>query len=158
MPRRLFGTDGVRGVAGDLLTAELALALGRAVVQRARASSGAGRPRLLVVRDTRESGPMLESALAAGVAAAGGGALLPAVPPPPAAPVLLQRLGLEGAAVISASHNPYADNGLKFFGADGFKLSDEVEDEIEARLLTGQRSECEHEGFAFIGPLPFPLE
>jgi phosphoglucosamine mutase len=158
MARRLFGTDGVRGVAGELLTAELALALGRAVVERARVSSGARRPRLLIVRDTRESGPMLESALAAGVAAAGGEALLAGVLPTPAAPVLLQRLGLEGAAVISASHNPYADNGLKFFGADGFKLSDEVEDEIEARLEAGERPGPEDAGFGGIRPLHGALE
>ena len=158
MPRRLFGTDGVRGVAGELLTAELALALGRAVTARARADTGAERPRLLVVRDTRESGPMLESALAAGVAAAGGEALLAGVLPTPAAPVLLGRLGLEGAAVISASHNPFADNGLKFFGADGFKLSDEVEEEIEAALERGERPEPGAAGFGAIRPLHGALE
>jgi phosphoglucosamine mutase len=138
--RRLFGTDGVRGVAGELVTPELALGLGRAVVERARERDGGadgGRPRLLVIRDTRESGAALEAALAAGVAAAGGEALFGGVLPTPAAPILLGRLGLEGAAVISASHNPYADNGLKFFGPDGFKLSDEAEDEVEQRLAAG---------------------
>ena len=133
MPRRLFGTDGVRGAAGELVTAELAVGLGRA----ASALSGAERPQVLVLRDTRESGPMLEAALAAGVAAEGGDALLAGVLPTPAAPLLLARYGLDLAAVISASHNPYRDNGIKFFGPDGRKLSDETEDRIEARLAEG---------------------
>jgi phosphoglucosamine mutase len=128
--RRLFGTDGVRGLAGELLTAELALALGRAATVQA----GAEHPRVLVVRDTRESGEMLEAALAAGITAAGGDALLGGVLPTPAAPLLLGRYGFDLAAVISASHNPYADNGIKFFGADAFKLSDATEQRIEERL------------------------
>lgn len=131
MARRLFGTDGVRGVAGELLTAELALALGRAATLQA----GAEHPRVLVVRDTRESGEMLEAALAAGITAAGGDALLGGVLPTPAAPLLLGRYGFDLAVVISASHNPYADNGIKFFGADGFKLSDATELRIEQRLI-----------------------
>jgi phosphoglucosamine mutase len=130
MTARLFGTDGVRGVAGELLSAELALALGRAATAR----TGASRPRVLIVRDTRESGEMLQSALAAGVSAAGGEALLGGVLPTPAAPLLVKRYGFDLAAVISASHNPYRDNGIKFFAADGFKLSDSVEEEIEAAL------------------------
>jgi phosphoglucosamine mutase len=128
--RKLFGTDGVRGVAGEVLTADLALRLGRAATERLEAE----RPRVLVIRDTRESGPMLESALAAGVAAAGGDVLLGGVLPTPAAPLLIAKHGLDLAAVISASHNPYADNGIKFFGGDGFKLSDETEAAIEERL------------------------
>jgi phosphoglucosamine mutase len=130
LARKLFGTDGVRGVAGELLTAELALALGRAVTMQAAADA----PRVLVIRDTRESGEMLEAALGAGVTAAGGDVLLAGVLPTPAAPLLLRRYGLDLAAVISASHNPYRDNGIKFFAADGFKLSDEDELAIEARL------------------------
>jgi phosphoglucosamine mutase len=130
LARKLFGTDGVRGVAGELLTAELALALGRAATQQAQAEA----PRVLVIRDTRESGEMLEAALGAGVTAAGGDVLLAGVLPTPAAPLLLRRYGLDLAAVISASHNPYRDNGIKFFAADGFKLSDEDEVAIEARL------------------------
>jgi phosphoglucosamine mutase len=128
--RKLFGTDGVRGKAGTFLTAELALALGRA----ATASLKAERPQVLIVRDTRESGPMLEAALAAGVAEAGGDALLGGVLPTPAAAVLVRKLGLDLAAVVSASHNPYGDNGIKFFGANGSKLGDEVEAGIEALL------------------------
>jgi phosphoglucosamine mutase len=133
LTRRLFGTDGVRGVAGELLTADLALALGRAAVEQAQAPA----PRVLVIRDTRESGEMLEAALGAGVAAAGGDVLLGGILPTPAAPLLLRRHGLDLAVVISASHNPYRDNGIKFFAADGFKLSDETEAAIEARLGDG---------------------
>ena len=82
---------------------------------------------MLIVRDTRESGEMLESAIAAGVTAGGGDALLGGVLPTPAAPLLVRRHGLELAAVISASHNPYEDNGIKLFAADGFKLHDDAE-------------------------------
>ena len=128
MPDALFGTDGVRGVAGTFLTADLALALGRA----GTAISPSGTPQVLIVRDTRESGQMLEAALAAGVAAAGGHALLGGVLPTPGAALLLRRYGLDLAAVVSASHNPYRDNGIKFFGPDGTKTSDEVEARIEA--------------------------
>jgi phosphoglucosamine mutase len=128
--RKLFGTDGVRGEAGTFLTAELATALGRA----ATASLEAARPQVLIVRDTRESGPMLEAALAAGITAAGGEALLAGVLPTPAAAILVRRLGLDLAAVVSASHNPYRDNGIKFFSAAGTKLPDEVEARIEALM------------------------
>ncbi|HXR60989.1 MAG TPA: phosphoglucosamine mutase [Solirubrobacterales bacterium] len=128
--RKLFGTDGVRGEAGTFLTAELATALGQATTR----SLEAERPQVLIVRDTRESGPMLEAALAAGIAAAGGDALLAGVLPTPAAAILVRRLGLDLAAVVSASHNPYGDNGIKFFDARGTKLADEVEAEIEARM------------------------
>jgi phosphoglucosamine mutase len=130
MARQLFGTDGVRGVAGEFLTADLAVALARAAVTL----SAEDRAQVLIVRDTRESGEMLEAAIAAGVTAAGGDALLGGVLPTPAAPMLLRRHGLQLAAVISASHNPYRDNGIKIFGADGFKLSDATEHEIEAEL------------------------
>jgi len=128
--RKLFGTDGVRGEAGTFLTAELATALGRATT----ASLEAQRPQVLIVRDTRESGPMLESALAAGIAAAGGDALLGGVLPTPAAAILVRRLGLDLAAVVSASHNPFHDNGIKFFDGRGVKLADEAEARIEALI------------------------
>jgi phosphoglucosamine mutase len=130
MARQLFGTDGVRGRAGEFLTAELALGLARAAVVRASAD----RPQVLIVRDTRESGEMLEAAMAAGVTAAGGDALLGGVLPTPAAALLVRRHGLDLAAVISASHNPFEDNGIKLFAADGFKLHDDTEHEIEAAL------------------------
>ncbi len=128
--RKLFGTDGVRGEAGTLLTAELATTLGRA----AAASLDRERPQVLIVRDTRKSGPMLEAALAAGIAAAGGDALLGGVLPTPAAAVLVKRLDLDLAAVVSASHNPYRDNGIKFFSARGTKLADEAEAQIESLI------------------------
>jgi phosphoglucosamine mutase len=131
--RKLFGTDGVRGEAGTFLTAELALSLGRATT----ASLDIDRPQVLIVRDTRESGPMLESALAAGVAEAGGDALLGGVLPTPAAAVLVRKLGLDLAAVVSASHNPYGDNGIKFFSGNGTKLADDDEARIEAILEAG---------------------
>jgi phosphoglucosamine mutase len=130
MTRTLFGTDGVRGVAGEFLTADLALSLGRA----ATAGTGAERPQVLIVRDTRESGEMLQAALAAGVSAAGGDALLGGVLPTPAAPLLIHRYGFDLAIVVSASHNPYQDNGIKFFAGDGYKLSDEAELAIERGL------------------------
>ncbi|MEA2429915.1 MAG: phosphoglucosamine mutase [Thermoleophilaceae bacterium] len=130
MTRKLFGTDGVRGAAGDFLTADLALGLGRA----AAAVSPVEKPQVLIVRDTRESGEMLEAALAAGVAAAGGHALLGGVLPTPGAALLVRRYGFDLAAVVSASHNPYKDNGIKFFGPEGTKLSDEHEAEIERVL------------------------
>jgi phosphoglucosamine mutase len=133
MARRLFGTDGVRGVAGELLTADLAVKLGRAAVRLTRQTSET-QPRVLVIRDTRESGEMLEAALGAGVAAAGGDVFLGGVLPTPAAPLLVGRYGFDLAAVISASHNPFRDNGIKFFGADGFKLSDATEEAIEDLL------------------------
>jgi phosphoglucosamine mutase len=125
---KLFGTDGVRGVAGEFLTAELAFALGRATVFVSESRN----PEVLVVRDTRISGEMLEAALCAGIAAAGGQALLAGVLPTPAASILVRRFGLDIAAVISASHNPFGDNGIKFFGPGGRKLPDEAEEQIEA--------------------------
>ncbi len=132
MARQLFGTDGVRGRAGHFLTAELALKLARTAVTRLEAE----RPQVLIIRDTRESGEMLESAIAAGVAAAGGDAWLAGVLPTPAAPLLVRGHGLDLAAVISASHNPYEDNGIKLFASDGFKLHDDTEHAIEAELET----------------------
>src|SRR4051812_25017741 len=136
MTRRLFGTDGVRGVAGEFVTAELALGLGRA----AATISPAEHPQVLIVRDTRESGEMLEAALAAGVAAAGGHALLGGVLPTPGASLLTRRYGLDLAVVVSASHNPFADNGIKFFGPEGTKLADADEERIEARVEAGERA------------------
>jgi phosphoglucosamine mutase len=133
MARKLFGTDGVRGVAGQFITAELALALARAATARVT-EAVAHAPRVLVIRDTRESGEMLEAAVAAGVAAAGGEALIAGVLPTPAAPLLIRRHGLDLGVVLSASHNPFQDNGIKFFGGDGFKLGDDTELEIERML------------------------
>jgi phosphoglucosamine mutase len=130
MARTLFGTEGVRGVAGEQLTADLALALGRAATQLSEARA----PRVLIIRDPRASGEMLEAALAAGVSAAGGEASLGGVVPTPAAPLAIARDGYDLAAVISASHNPWHDNGIKFFGPDGDKLSDATEEAIKRAL------------------------
>jgi phosphoglucosamine mutase len=150
LTRKLFGTDGVRGVAGEFLTAELALALARAATTRT-----GGAPQVLIVRDTRESGEMLESAVAAGVAAAGGQALLGGVLPTPGVPLLIARHGFDLGVVISASHNPFRDNGIKFFGGDGFKLSDETEAGIERELEARPRPPARQ---GRIGPLHGALE
>jgi phosphoglucosamine mutase len=114
-------------VAGELLTVELAVALGHATATAADST----RPQVLIVRDTRESGSMLESALAAGIAQGGGDAWLAGVLPTPAASVLVRRHGLDVAAVVSASHNPWRDNGIKLFGRDGRKLDDDTEARVE---------------------------
>jgi len=134
--RVLFGTDGVRGAVGDVITADLALRLGRAATLECatRPSRSSERPQVLVIRDTRESGPMLEAALAAGVASAGGDAMLGGVLPSPAASILARRLDFDLAAVVSASHNPFGDNGVKFFQRSGMKLGGDREAAIEARL------------------------
>ncbi|MBV9410662.1 MAG: phosphoglucosamine mutase [Acidimicrobiia bacterium] len=124
-----FGTDGVRGVANVELTPELVLALGRAA---ARVLARPGSP-FLIGRDTRLSGPMLESALASGLASEGVDVTLLGVVPTPAVAWRSAAQGVPGA-VISASHNPYADNGIKFFAAGGRKLEDAVEEQLEAQL------------------------
>ena len=124
MARRYFGTDGVRGVVGKELTEELVERLGRAAALWSRGG------RVFVGRDTRGSGPLLETAFAEGVASAGGNAVLGGVLPTPAVALLALDLG----AVISASHNPPEYNGVKFFDRDGRKLTDASEEEIEALL------------------------
>jgi phosphoglucosamine mutase len=124
MARRYFGTDGVRGIVGEDLTPELVERLGRA------SALWSGRGRVFIGRDTRGSGPELEDAFARGVASAGGNAVLAGVLPTPAVALLALDLG----AVISASHNPPEYNGVKLFDAEGRKLSDAAEEEIEALL------------------------
>jgi phosphoglucosamine mutase len=134
MAGRLFGTDGVRGVAnGDVLGPEVALALGRASALFAR-ERGTDRPVVVVGRDTRRSGPMLEDALCAGIASAGGLALRAGVLPTPGIAWLVREQGASLGAVISASHNPFPDNGIKLFGGDGFKLGDHEENRVEALM------------------------
>lgn len=131
---RIFGTDGVRALAnGDLLTPEFALRLGRAVVT-VLAEEGVERPVVAIGRDPRWSGPMLEAGLVAGITAAGGDAVLLGVLPTPAVAHLTATGDLHAGAVISASHNPVEDNGIKFFGADGFKLTDVEEGRLEELL------------------------
>ena len=124
--RTLFGTDGVRGVAGVDLTAELARDLGAA----AAAWAGEG-SRVLIGRDTRESGPELEEALAEGIVSGGGRAVHAGVIPTPGVAVLVRLGEADLGCVISASHNPYQDNGIKFLGGDGRKLGDDLEAGIE---------------------------
>jgi phosphoglucosamine mutase len=131
---RLFGTDGVRGRANDDLTPELALRLGSAAVRELTAHRVAdGRPRVAVGRDPRPSGELLQSAVAAGLASAGADVTLLGVVPT----AVVAHAAANGAALgvmITASHNPLPDNGLKFFAAGGWKLADDVEDAIERRL------------------------
>ena len=128
----LFGTDGVRGVANRELTPELALSIGRAGAYVL--SRETGNTTLLIGRDTRISGDMLEAALTAGICSAGVNVLKAGILPTPAIAFLTSALGTSGGVVISASHNPVADNGIKFFGPSGYKLSDLMEEEIE-RLI-----------------------
>lgn len=127
---RLFGTDGVRGEANTTLTPELAYRLGRAATTYFGQHSD-GTPQILIGRDTRVSGEMLEAALVAGICSAGGNAILAGVIPTPAIAYLARKLHAAAGIVISASHNPFQDNGIKFFGGDGYKLPDKVEDKIE---------------------------
>lgn len=129
MPK-LFGTDGIRGIANRDLTGELAYSVGRAAVS-ALGSNGDRAPRVVLGRDTRASGEFLEAALAAGVCSAGGHAVLLGVCTTPGVAFLTKDLGAEAGAVISASHNPADYNGIKFFGSSGYKLPDELEQEIE---------------------------
>jgi phosphoglucosamine mutase len=133
---RLFGTDGVRGVYGRDLTDDLAFDLGRAAVT-VLARHEHHTPTIVIGRDTRASGELLERALADGIEAAGADAILAGVQPTPAVAFLTTDLGAGAGVVISASHNPPEDNGIKFFGPLGYKLSDAMEDEIEAELGLG---------------------
>ncbi|MGI5839159.1 MAG: phosphoglucosamine mutase [bacterium] len=128
----LFGTDGVRGIANTELTPELAFRLGRASVPVL--AGGEKRPRILIGRDTRISGDMLEAAIAAGFCAAGADVLLAGIMPTPAVAYLTRELSAQAGVVLSASHNPAEYNGIKFFFGDGYKLPDAVEDEIERGL------------------------
>jgi phosphoglucosamine mutase len=120
---KLFGTDGVRGLANAELTPELALALGRAAVAVLSQERG-GSPLVVVGRDPRASGVLLESALVAGIMSAGGQGLVTGVLPTPAVAFLTRHYRAAAGAMISASHNPMPDNGIKFFGPEGFKLPD----------------------------------
>lgn len=127
---RLFGTDGVRGIANQFpMTCEIALALGRAVAHQAR--RGDHRHRIVIGKDTRLSGYMLEMAFASGVCSMGVDALLVGPMPTPGVAYLTVNMRADAGVVISASHNAYQDNGIKIFARDGFKLPDEKEDELE---------------------------
>jgi phosphoglucosamine mutase len=134
--KQLFGTDGVRGVANkDPMTSELALRIGRAAAHVFRDS--ARRHRIVIGKDTRLSGYMIESALTSGLCSMGMDVLLVGPVPTPGIAFLTRSLRADAGVVISASHNPYEDNGIKFFGRDGFKLPDEVERKMEELIFSG---------------------
>ena len=134
MSRKLFGTDGVRGRANTYpMTAEMALKLGAAAGRFFR-RDGSAAHRVVIGKDTRLSGYMLENALTAGLTSTGMNVLLLGPVPTPAVGFLTRSMRADLGVMISASHNPHQDNGIKFFGPDGFKLSDAAEAEIEAML------------------------
>ncbi|MBQ8647086.1 MAG: phosphoglucosamine mutase [Oscillospiraceae bacterium] len=131
---KLFGTDGVRGVAGEDLSCELAMKIGRGAAAVLTANTG-HKPRILIGKDTRISGDMLECALAAGLCSVGADVELLGVVPTPAVAHLVGKYGADAGVVISASHNPMEFNGIKIFSGDGYKLPDQVEHQIEAYVL-----------------------
>lgn len=133
---RLFGTDGVRGVANTELTPELAMALGKAGA--CVLTEPGKRPLILIAKDTRISGDMLEDALSAGILSMGGDVIKAGVLPTPGVAYLVKKLHADAGVMISASHNPYEYNGIKFFNSEGFKLDDAIEDEIEA-MIAGRK-------------------
>src|SRR5512135_2265352 len=158
LKRHLFGTDGVRGVANqEPMTSEMALKLGRAIAKVLHESkldeeTGRGRPpafsrkmdengkhryKILIGKDTRLSGYMLETALASGIVSMGADVLLVGPLPTPGVAFLTRSMRADAGVVISASHNPYQDNGIKFFGRDGFKLPDETEKRMEDLIFSG---------------------
>ncbi len=153
--RQLFGTDGVRGVANvEPMTSETALRLGRAVAHVFRKTARPGhRSRIVIGKDTRVSGYMLETAMASGICSMGVDVLLVGPMPTPGIAFLTRSLRADAGAVISASHNPFQDNGIKFFSSEGFKLPDDVELEIERLVLDNGidhlRPTAEHIGKAF---------
>jgi phosphoglucosamine mutase len=130
--RKLFGTDGVRGTANyDPMTPEMALRLGRAVAHHFRAKHKSGRGRIVIGKDTRLSGYLFETALAAGICSMGADVMLCGPLPTPGIAFITSSMRADAGVVISASHNPYQDNGIKIFASDGFKLPDEVEARLE---------------------------
>jgi phosphoglucosamine mutase len=133
----LFGTDGVRGIANIELTPELAFDLGRAGSCVLASQSGGFKPRILVGKDTRISCDMLEAALIAGICSTGADVLTAGIIPTPAVAYLTRKYQASCGIVISASHNPVEDNGIKFFGFNGYKLPDETEEIIEELVLKG---------------------
>ena len=136
MAPKYFGTDGIRGTANEWpMTADVALAVGKAA--GSQFLRGEHRHQVVIGKDTRLSGYMIESALTAGFIAVGMDVTLVGPMPTPAVAMLTRSLRADLGVVISASHNPYQDNGIKLFGPDGYKLSDEVEAQIEARLDAG---------------------
>src|SRR5213082_742607 len=142
--RKIFGTDGVRGVANvEPVTAETALRLGRAAAHvflksNPRAHPGGTRPKIVLGKDTRLSGYMLENALVAGITSLGVDVLVIGPLPTPGVAYITRSLRADAGIVLSASHNSYEDNGIKFFRHDGYKLDDQVEQQIEELVFTGE--------------------
>jgi phosphoglucosamine mutase len=152
-----FGTDGIRGVAGELLTAEFAVMVGRAaaVVHSRRCGK---QPLFVIGRDTRLSGPMLEAALVAGITSGGGRVEIAGVIPTPGLAALVLQRGADAGVVVSASHNPYGDNGIKFFSSEGLKLSDDEEAEIEGYLGEIEAPAVRGDGFGIAEPIEGAVE
>ena len=134
---RIFGTDGVRGIANSELTAQLAFKLGQAGA-KVLTKNCSGAPKILVGKDTRASGDMLEASLNAGFCTMGAQVYCVGVLPTPAVAYLIRKYNMDAGVVISASHNPMEYNGIKFFSSEGYKLSDELEAEIEEYVLDGK--------------------
>jgi len=150
---KLFGTDGIRGVVGENLTAELAFRTGQAISAVLQEDKGE-KPTVIIGKDTRISSDMLESALMAGVCSVGGNVLPVGTIPTPAVAYLTRMQKADAGIVISASHNPYEHNGIKVFNAEGYKLPDDVEARIEEKILSGELMlQCTHEnvGRRFLG-------
>ena len=138
---RLFGTDGVRGVANmEPMTAETALLIGRATAYVCKRHKN--RHRIVIGKDTRVSGYMIENALTAGICSMGVDVLLVGPLPTPGIAFITHNMRADAGVVISASHNPYQDNGIKIFSRDGFKVPDTVEDEIESLVTKIGRASC----------------
>ena len=131
--QRMFGTDGVRGIANRELTPELAYKLGKAGAYVL--TEAVRKPKILVGMDTRISGDMLESALVSGILSIGAKAICIGVIPTPAVAYLTRKYKADAGVVISASHNPVEYNGIKFFNGSGYKLSDELEDKIQLKMI-----------------------
>src|SRR5208337_4261111 len=143
MPRKIFGTDGVRGTANiEPVTAETALKLGRAaghVFKNLESQArGRGKHKIVIGKDTRLSGYMLENAISSGILSMGVDVLFIGPVPTPGVAYVTRSLRADAGIVITASHNPYDDNGIKFFHADGYKLDDEIESRIEKLVFSGE--------------------
>ncbi len=133
---RLFGTDGIRGVANKEISSELAFKIGKAITQYFRGGKG-NKPSILIGRDTRKSGKMLEASLAAGICSSGGNAISLGIAPTPAVAFLVKnKKNINVGVVISASHNKFHDNGIKIFAKNGYKISDHIEDELEKLIFS----------------------
>ena len=148
--KKLFGTDGVRGLANKELTPELAMKLGKAGAY-VLTKNTKGAPKVLVAVDGRRSGDMLQAALSAGLCAVGAHVYTCGIIPTPAVALLIRKYNFDAGVMISASHNPMEDNGIKFFNRDGFKLADEVEEEIEEMI--NSKKEMPHQIGAGVGTI-----